>query len=210
MTTDLTLHPDLRATTSLSLAPGTTSTVGSTVFHAVGVVPAALADQAWELYATAFEELRTQAAQRHVLFREEFDAVMADARVTKLLGFDGQTFAALAIYSTDLAAVPLVSPEYYAARFPREYAERVIYYVGFFAVRPDRQRSGILIDLMRSLALTVAAVGGIVAMDISGSRRARHMDKAVFRAVRSVAPQARCLLLDEQSFWAYEMQPAED
>ncbi len=47
------------------------------------VLPAHLLEPAWELYVEAFAELRTTAAQRHVMYRSEFDEVMADPRVTK-------------------------------------------------------------------------------------------------------------------------------
>ena len=58
-------------------------------FHLLAVLPASLQDEAWRLYRDAFDCLRTAAVQRHVLYREEFDAVMNDPRVIKYLGFDG-------------------------------------------------------------------------------------------------------------------------
>src|SRR5262245_65107370 len=42
-----------------------------------------LIDEAWELYYGAFQELNALAVQRHLMFRDEFDVVMRDARVKK-------------------------------------------------------------------------------------------------------------------------------
>jgi hypothetical protein len=181
---------------------------GNTLFLLVPTLPPVLLEKAWDLYIETFEELRTAAAQRHVMFRSEFDEVMSDTRITKILGFDGPRLCALAVETNDLHAVPLISPEFYEARYPAQYAAKAIVYVGFYAVGRNYQRSGVLIDLMRAIAAPVPP-GAIVAMDISSSRRARHMDKAVGRIVRSIDPGAQTVCLDEQSFWAYEFSPEE-
>ena len=41
--------------------------------------------KAWKLYSQAFDDLRYLAVQRHVMYGDEFDAVMADALVEKYL-----------------------------------------------------------------------------------------------------------------------------
>ena len=48
-------------------------------------------EEAWKLYLQSFDELRYLAVQRHVMYGEEFDAVMADPLVDKFLvwGDDG-------------------------------------------------------------------------------------------------------------------------
>jgi len=182
----------------------------TTVFHKLDTVPDAILEQTWELYAEAFEVLRSEAAQRHVLFRDEFDAMMADPRITKIVGYDGPSFCALAVRTNDLAAWPLISPEYYAARFPEQFAARTIFYCGFYLVKPQYQRSGVVRDLVSAVALDAHLTRGIIAMDICGARRRMHMDKAMVRLSRSTAPHARAIFLDEQSFWAYDCSPLED
>ena len=58
-------------------------------------VAATLGDELWPLYNDAFEELRSTAVQRHLMSRDEFDDVMADRRVAKVM-------AANAIHAADL------------------------------------------------------------------------------------------------------------
>ena len=78
---------------SESLTVITTPTVveTSTVAEIREVVDGDLREQAWTLYSESFDELRYLAVQRHVMYRDEFDAVMADPRVEKFLlwGHDG-------------------------------------------------------------------------------------------------------------------------
>jgi hypothetical protein len=178
------------------------------VFQLLPVVPRVIADMAWELYLSAFAELRTLACQRHVLHRHEFDDTMTDARITKFLGFDGPVLTSLAIRTTDLDAVPLVSPEYFNARYPRQYAARSVYYIGFFAVRVDYQGTGALLELMHALMDGVPA-DAVVGMDISGVRKSMHLQKAVGRMARTISPTARTVKLDEQSYYAYELSPTD-
>src|SRR5690348_4815073 len=105
-----------------------------------------VADRAWSLYLKAFEELKTVAVQRHVMHRAEFDAVMADERVWKYRATgpdDPDVVTALATVTNDLPAMPLISPEYFAHRWPQLYAEARIWYLGFFAIDPQLRGSGL-------------------------------------------------------------------
>lgn len=164
--------------------------------------------ECWTLYRLAFDELRTTAVQRHVMLRAEFDGVLADERVTKYLGVDDQAggrLCALATATTDLAAVPLISPEFFAHRWPDLYAARHIWYVGFVAIAAEHQRGPLFGRIVGDIARSAAAVGGVTAMDVS--RRVaeqRRLPQALGRYFARLAPGTRGVHLDEQSFWAYE------
>src|SRR4051812_8237919 len=132
------------------------------------VVTGAEAEACWSFYDRAFEELRIKAAQRHAMTRDEFDDVMVDGRVDKILaakpGSDGP--CGMATLTNDLKAVPLISPEYYAHRWPQFYAEQKIYYVGFLAIDPNYHGTGVLSKLLSSMCAIVPPEGGILAADI--------------------------------------------
>ena len=177
-------------------------------FQFVPVLPAALLDEAWSLYLSAFEVLRTQACQRHVLYRHEFDDTMADARIIKVLGFDGPILTSLAIRTTDLDAVPLISPEFYEARYPRQYAGRTIFYIGFIAVLPGYQRSGAFLEQAHALMNGIPA-DAVIGADISGIRKSMHLDKAFARAVRAVSAGTRIVYVDTQSYYVYDLSPVD-
>ncbi|MCU1677080.1 MAG: hypothetical protein JWM93_1838 [Frankiales bacterium] len=178
-----------------------------TPFHLTTILPPELMDEAWELYLAAFNPLRTIAVQRHVMYRSEFEDEMNDARITKFLAFDGDLLTSLAVRTADLAAVPLVSAEYFEARYPAEYAEKSIHYCMFFAILPDYQRSGALIELMKALAMRMQD-SGVLVCDIAAARVAVHMDKAIARMLMREKPSVTTVELDAQTYIAYEFGPA--
>jgi hypothetical protein len=148
-------------------------------------LPEPLLDEAWTLYTEAFRELDALAVQRHLMYRQEFDDVVADRRVRKYLAVDdGGRLTGLATYTNHLEAMPLVSPTYFERRWPAFYAEHRIWYVGFVAVRPSVWQGGIRVfdmcrhNVERGLQLAVAAL-----LDRLGGLRAERAD--------------------EQSYWMY-------
>jgi hypothetical protein len=131
-------------------------------------VTGAVADRFWELYREAFEPLRTRAAARHVLRREEFDDEMADPRVTKLLAHDEDGDpVGLTTLATDLAAVPWVSPEFFAARYPEHAARGAIWYIGFTLSHTGRRSTRIFMDMIDALVAHLAEHRVVCAYDVS-------------------------------------------
>jgi len=127
-----------------------------------------LADRFWELYLEAFEPLRTRAAARHVLHREEFDEEMSDPRVLKLLAHDDDGAAVgLTTLATDLAAVPWVSPEFFAARYPEHAARGAVWYIGFTLAHPGRRASRTFMDMIDALVAHLAENRVVCAYDVS-------------------------------------------
>ncbi|HEY5981218.1 MAG TPA: hypothetical protein VIT41_16460 [Microlunatus sp.] len=110
----------------------------------------------YRLYLDAFEPLRTRAAARQVLHRDEFLDDMRDPRVFKYVGWSSGRPIALATMTRHLETVPWISPEYFRARYPEHAARRAIYYLGFTLVHPTN-------DTPRALEQMIAAgVGRLV------------------------------------------------
>jgi hypothetical protein len=167
-------------------------------------------EHCWELYERAFAGLRAAAVQRHLMYRDEFDGVMADKRVAKLVVTDGTgddlRIAALATFTNHLDAVPLISPEYFAARWPDLHADGLIWYVGFLAVEPDYWRSSAAARIVTSIGRTVASSGGIIAIDVCDRNEATlQMSRGFLRFGRAISVSATLHRLDAQTYWAYEI-----
>ena len=167
-------------------------------------------EECWQLYLSAFDELRIAAVQRHVMFRDEFDAVVADARVVKYVAFDGEgRCCGLGTVATDLTAMPLISPDYFAHRWPELYAAGRIWYVGFVAIRPDLQRGPLLGRIVGDIGATAARAGGVAVIDVSRHvTQQKRLPQAVARFLDRLAPGTRGIPLDEQTYWAYEFPAA--
>ncbi|WP_213450371.1 hypothetical protein [Rhizomonospora bruguierae] len=175
----------------------------------VDEVHESLIDDAWELYHEAFRELNALAVQRHLMYRDEFDQVMLDARVRKYLclGDDG-SLCGLSTYTNHLEAVPLISPAYFARRWPEHYARRRIWYVVFVAVRQGAPVTAFpeLIGAMHQTSTR----DSITALDVCArTDEVRHLPRSVRALLRRISGPVRMERLDQQSYWLYDFpEPA--
>jgi hypothetical protein len=172
------------------------------------VVEGLEAETCWSFYDRAFEALRVRAAQRHALNRGEFDAQMADRRVIKHIVFDAQNPTkpvGMTTLTNDLSAVPLISPEFYQARWPEFYAAQQIWYVGFLAVDPDYHGTGVLAQMIGSMCALIPLQGGVIAADICQfNQDAMSLPDAFARLAGTFTRQPEKQRLDTQVFWGYE------
>lgn len=164
-----------------------------------------LRERAWDAYQDAFAELRSAAIQRHVMTRAEFDDVMADERVSVYLAQqpDG-VIVAIATLASDLAAMPLVSPEFFAARWPEHYAADRCWYIGLVGVRPQAQGGGAFELIVSTVAATLGPSGGVLVLDVpQRNMEGFHVPRAVKRIADAVVPDVSCEMVDAQGYWAY-------
>jgi len=169
------------------------------------VVAGELRERAWEAYSSAFDELRTAAIQRHMMTRAEFDEVMADDRVQVYLAEqpDG-VIAGIATLANDLAAMPLVSPDFFAARWPEHYAAGRCWYIGLVGVRLSAQGAGAFQLIVSTVAATVGPPGGVLVLDVPQRNiESFHVPHAVKRIADTVVSGATCEMVDAQTYWAY-------
>jgi hypothetical protein len=175
----------------------------------VRVLAPELLDEAWEFYRDAFDELRIQAVQRHVMHRHEFDLQMSDERVLKLVATQEGRVVGIGTLTNHLAAVPLISPDYFEHRWPQLYAEGRIWYVVFIATQSGRAGAGMFVQLIREVAERVTANGGMLAADICAYNESEYnLPEMMRRASARVAGSVGRRLLDSQSFWLYECPAA--
>jgi len=166
------------------------------------------AEACWSFYDRAFEALRIRAAQRHALTRDEFDDQMVDGRVTKHIVYDAEHLGkpvGMTTLTNDLKAVPLISPEFYEARWPTFYAEQQIWYVGFLAIDPDYHGTGVLAQMIGSMCAIIPPHGGVIAADICQFNEESLMLPDTFaRLAGTFVRQPEKQRLDAQTFWGYE------
>jgi Acetyltransferase (GNAT) family len=166
-------------------------------------------DELWPLYEASFSPLAARAAQRHLMTRAEFDEAMIDDRVDKIVVRDhraGDAPACLAAISNRLNAVHLVSPDYYANRWPEHYRAGRIWYITFVAVHPDYQRTYAIAKVMERLCQFAAQDGGIIAADICEfNEETLRFPTTIARLCKAFNPGIRRERLDAQVYWAYEL-----
>jgi ribosomal protein S18 acetylase RimI-like enzyme len=172
------------------------------------LVPPEVADTMWRLYNDAFDELRATAVQRHVMVREEFDDVMRDPRVMKYCGVDANRsgrMCALATFTNQLDAMPLISPDFFRRRWPAHFAEGRIWYIGFVAVHPDYRGTGVFDRVVEEMCRVVSAEHGVAAMDICRrNEEVYRLPQAIHRLLQEYSGNVHSQRFDAQSYWCYE------
>ncbi|GAA2608996.1 hypothetical protein GCM10010399_44780 [Dactylosporangium fulvum] len=175
----------------------------------VDLIDGQLLDTAWTQYSEAFSGLRTTAVQRHVMHRDEFDAMMTDRRVRKFLAWSPQgELHGLSTFTNHLDAIPLISPDYFRARFPDRYSARQIWYVGFVAVHREGRQPQIferLITAMRHHGGDQLAMVVIDVCRLNGEEL--RLPDAVGLILRRRFGDVRRDRLDEQTYWGYTFPP---
>ncbi|MGN6246235.1 MAG: hypothetical protein ACTHQ3_21510 [Motilibacteraceae bacterium] len=167
----------------------------------------ALAGRAHDLYELAFAHLRAAALQRHLMTRAELAEVLADDRVTKYVGIDQRdgTMCALATFTDDLSTMPLVSPEFFAARWPEHYAAGRCFYIGFVAVHPDYHGTGVFASVVSDMAETVGELGGVAVLDVcSRNSEVYRLPQAILKIAQTAVPGVTGTPVDTQTYWSYE------
>jgi hypothetical protein len=172
----------------------------------VKAVRDALLESVWALYREAFDELRTTAVQRHLMYRSEFDDVMADTRVDKYIELDDADRPhGLATFTNRLESMPLISLDYFQHRWPVAFGELRIWYVGFVAVHPTARATGVFERLVEAMCRAAVVGRGMIAMDICRRNEELYgLPNAVHALLDRFSGGARGIRMDEQTYWLYE------
>ncbi len=125
------------------------------------------ADDFHALYNAAFGPLRARSAARQVLTPAEFYGQLDDPRVDKFVAWSETGEAVGLTTLTDhLETVPWISPEYFAARYPVEWRERAVYYLGFTVARSTPRCRGLLETIFEMGIRRMTGRRVVVAYDI--------------------------------------------
>ena len=188
----------------------TPSSGGKMQVTTISVLTDDLRERAWKLYLQAFDALRHLAVQRHVMYGEEFDAVMADPRVDKFLVYgDDGSLDGLATLTNDLRSMPLVSPEWFSHRWPERSAENRVFYIGFVGIHPDAQGSGACAQLVRAMTEVVSRVDGVAVLDVCRfNKDTMQLPRLVAALSSSWASHVQMIDLDAQTYIGYDFKRA--
>jgi hypothetical protein len=158
-------------------------------------------DRFYELYAAAFGPVQARAAARHMLTAAEFADEMADKRIDKYVAWnDAGEPVALATFTADLTAVPWISPQFYAARYPGEFARGAVFYLGYTLVDPDRATLRTFPAMMQLLVERMTQARGVCVFDVCAYNDGRSVGKMWDRVARRGVAQVD--VLDTQTYYA--------
>jgi hypothetical protein len=156
----------------------------------------------WALYEEAFAGLRTMSPCRQYLTEAEFLEEMGDERIIKFVLWDADDPVAILLVARDLSAVPWISPDYFAARYPEHYASGRIYYVGALVTAPHERRAGNASELMLEFGRFIGERKAVLAYDCGGVNA--EFLPAVIRQLGDTLGVYREDKLDAQHYYAIE------
>jgi hypothetical protein len=166
-------------------------------------------EECWSLYNVAFEELRSMAAQRHVMVREEFVENMRDHRIIKFMAIDDSgAIRGLSTYTNDLSSMHLISPDYFEQRWPQQFADHDIWYVGFVGIHPEERHAGLYDLLITEMTARHRGKPAVVGMDVCGRNAKIGFPQGTLKIVSRQYDNVTLERRDEQSYWTFDFSAA--
>ncbi len=162
-------------------------------------------ESAWVAYEAAFAPLRIRAMQRACMTRAEFDACMADSRIAKYLAVDGEgRVQGMGTMTNQIEAVTLVSPEFFAHRWPEYYSTGRCYYIGVIGAAPGHQGSQLFTRLAQLMSYTAWLGAGVCVIDVCQRNVEEFaLPQSLARIGGQVVEGLEAELVDTQTYWAY-------
>lgn len=120
----------------------------------------------WDLYYEAFEPLQELALLNHLYPRGDFETLLGDTRITKLIAWADRKPVGLAMVTNELGVVPQISPPFLHARYPDESARDAVFFGIMVLVSDSRRRSAIFARLIAGMAQITAAASGVIVFDV--------------------------------------------
>jgi hypothetical protein len=165
----------------------------------------AKAEALWEAYRTNFEPLSELAILQHFYAREEVLTELANPRITKIVGWQGDKPVGLAMVTNSLEEVPQISPAFLRAKYP-EHAARNAIYVGILVmVTPGVRGLTLFGRLSTELWQVPASVGGVLVFDVCDFNRTTFAAEALAQRIADNFPRSALGVLDRQTWYVAEL-----
>ena len=145
----------------------------------------------WSLYEVAYVKIADQDPSRELLYRSEFDEILADPtyRITVVRETDGSPVA-MSVIATDIGVTRYLSRPFFERRYPEQMAQGRVHYLMWAVVHPDKQGSRAVFDLIRAGLAPEAEEGTILVFDLPESNQPNERGSGaelILRGARSFA-----------------------
>jgi len=129
------------------------------------VVSPDLRERIWRLYELAYRRTTEEAASREMLYRDEFDALMADpTNRLWVLWHDGEPVACTLI-ATDIANSRYLSRAYFERHYPDHTLRNAVHCIVWVVVHPAHVAKGALVRLAKDTFAAEAEEGSLLVFD---------------------------------------------
>jgi len=156
----------------------------------------------WNLYFAAFEPLQELALLNHLYPRADFETLLADGRISKLVAWSDGTPVGLAMITNDLELVPQISPPFLRARYPEQHSRRAVFFGIMVFVAESHRRTTAFSRLIAGMGQITAEASGVVVFDVCRhNMTAIELDRQI-AAIARWFPGSSFDQIDEQRYFA--------
>lgn len=167
------------------------------------VVTDPLAAHFYELYELTFSPLKTRAVARQVLTKSEFYDQMGDPRVDKYLAWtDDRRPVGITTLTKYLDSVPWISPDYFAAHYPDQWARNAVYYLGFTLADPSMRDHGFLEAIIAIGMGPLTMEGAVLAYDVCAYNNSALKFTERINEILARHPAIHLAAVDTQVYYA--------
>lgn len=166
-----------------------------------------LREKIWRLYELAFRPVAEQAVSREMLFRGEFDELVADSSNRLwVLWHDDQPIA-MTMITTDITTTRYLSRAFFERHYPDHMLRNALHYVLFVVVHPAHVAKGALVRLARDSFGLEAEEGALVVFDaplVNQPGERGGMAELVGRLALMVSPGSETEQIEVQRYFAID------
>jgi GNAT superfamily N-acetyltransferase len=124
-----------------------------------------LADKLWSLYEAAYLGAARTVATREMLYRHEFDELLADSSNRNWVLWEDNIPIGYSLVATDIGATRYLSKEYFEYHYPEHSRGNRLRYVMWLVVHPSYEARGAALRLLREGLTHESAQGSLVIFD---------------------------------------------
>jgi hypothetical protein len=169
------------------------------------VVTGAPAEALYEAYVESILPLTSLAVLKHLDSKAEVLANLANPRIEKIVGWQGDEPVGLAMVTNSLDDVSEISPDFLRAKYPEHAAKNRIY-VGMLVLVSPRLRGLTLFGrLYTELWQVPALAGGILVFDVCEFNRTMFDTDLLAQRIADNFPRSAVAVLDRQTWYVAEL-----
>ncbi len=169
------------------------------------VVVGAPAEALYEAYLESILPLTSLAVLKHLDSKAEVLANLANPRIEKIVGWQGDLPVGLAMVTNSLEDVSEISPDFLRSKYPEHAAKNRIY-VGMLVLVSPRLRGLTLFGrLYTELWQVPALAGGILVFDVCEFNRTMFDTDLLAKRIADNFPRSSVELLDRQTWYVAEL-----
>jgi|GEM_PF-2146599 len=164
-------------------------------------------ERMWELYELAYRRTAEATPTHELLYRHEFDELLADPTNRLWVLWDDAAPVASTLIATDITSTRYLSGPWFERHHPERARRSLVHYIMWVVVHPAHAATGALVRLARETLAVEAAEGALLVFDapeINQPSARGGLAEMMRRLATMVAERARVDQITVQRYYAVD------